>query len=160
MVFRGHEIIARCDGAPSSPFVFGPEPAMHGERVENCINIKVTSFLIRASTMVYRPLTPFGLPLIPLCGPLATTSLISFFFWEDRPLRMTFSICCAFSRSVISVVSLTPSAFFIAFSKRRAALIFFRALASAIFLIGRASRERCFARRASTASFVMGILGM
>lgn len=49
-----------------------------------------------------------------------------------------------------------PSAFFMALSTLAMARLCFRALASATFRIGRASSARCLARRASTASFVIG----
>lgn len=121
----------------------------------------LTSFLILASRILYLPLTPVGLPLTPLLTPLATTIFFSLAF--SLPLAARASIlltCLAFSPSPISSLSMTPSAFFLAFSILATAFIFFLPLASATFLMGLASNALCRARRASTASLVIGMLGL
>lgn len=69
-----------------------------------------------ASTILYLPVTPFGLPLTPLFAPRATTTFISFLFGFPVALPKIFCIVCDLSLSLISGASIKPSAFFLAFS--------------------------------------------
>ena len=102
----------------------------------------LVSFLIRASTILYLPLTPLGLPLTPRFAPVATTIFFSFIFSRPCARLITLPTARAFSAMFRSSASITPSAFRLAFSILCTSLNFFLAFASATFLIGRASRAR------------------
>src|SRR6266536_6686839 len=108
-----------------------------------------TSFFNLASTILYLPLTPLGLPAIPLLPPLATTTLTCCFGFFFAALLINFIILVAFSFSVIPSLPSNNSLFFLSFSKRCAALNFFLSLASRTFLMGRALRARSFSLMAA-----------
>ena len=119
-----------------------------------------TSFLRRASTILYRPFTPLGRPWMPRLPPRATTTLVCFLGVFFAALLIILVMFCALSFSVRSVSSARRADFFRSFSSRCAALNFFRSLASRTFLMGRAFKARSFSLMAAAAAAVMGRCGL
>src|SRR5215469_4930289 len=76
----------------------------------------LTSFFNLASTILYLPLTPLGLPATPLLPPLATTTLTCCFGFFFAALLINFIILVAFSFSVIPSSSCNNALFFRNFS--------------------------------------------